>query len=1274
MKNLKTYHLSFLLMAVLLHLVMTSYGQAWQKNYGGDVVFGDVEQTIDGGFVSVGSASSVVFKVNGSGQEIWGYSVPSIYEYVNSQSVEVLGDGSIVAVGQAYISTPSFQQYLFLVKLDNAGNVIWEHFYQVANGSVGPFLISTSSSGGFFIGGQYNFLMKADDDGNELWRITSGGMRGLEATTDGGAVYLVNDNTTASDNLIVRKVNANGFIQWQKSYAGNNNLVGRQMTKTSDGGFTFTGFDHDGGAADYFILKINAVGDLEFLRHFGTNQNDVGQGIDQTQDGGYLVTGWSHVGGRITHLTRLNAQGDVLWERNYGAGEGLAVKEVGNGNIIMAARGVLLFYLNSDGSVFENVIKGNILEDLNADCNFQAGELGLEGWTVWANGPIRNFGRTDMFGNFEIEVDTGSYEVQPSIPGFVWQPCEPLLTASFVSEPDTNIVGPFLMQSVTATMVTISGYIYEDLNGNCQQDPGEMGIPNCPLIAADEPNWGNGFPQYTTTSDADGFYSFTVPAGEYYGVGLTNINNNPACSTCGFEFFEYVEAVPVTNNIGMQCLNGPPQHVSGFVFFDENENCMVDVGENGMTGWQLDIVKQGSMDTMKMDGILSSNGEFSASLDTGTYYFIITPPNYLFLPCQTVQVVQVLPGGTLPVLFPLMPFAECPKMTVDVGTSFIRPCMESKYVVQYCNEGTSLAEDAYVEITLPPDLVMGSSAIPSTPISNGVFSFDLGDMQPGECQNFWFNATLVCDSELGMTHCVEAHIYPDSICTDTAMFWDGSSVEVFANCDGDSVILTIMNNGWGDMAQPLEFIVVEDNVLIRDSTFQLDSDGSTNVVIYPNGSTIVLQAQQSFGHPGNSSPVVIVEGCGGDSISIGFVTQYPQNDADCFIDIDCRESVNSFDPNIKVAQPKGITAAHYITPETDLDYQITFQNLGTAPALDVIILDTLSQLLDTATLRVGVSSHDYNWELLSGNILKFTFEDINLLHASLDSTQSIGFVKYHIAQKNGNTAGTVIENSAGIYFDFNAPVITNTVVHRIPEPELFKTENINVCSGELFNGSLITENTILTDTVRYAFFDSIFIYEINVLPVFETNVEAEICEEEEFVFNGEVLTNAGVYTAELIGGNGCDSLVMLDLEVFPDLSEIIDTAVMTGSEIFGVLVFSDTTFIQDMIDENGCFYTVTYNVEIIVSTIDVLGNAAINISPNPNNGNFILKGQLPAAGKVSGIIYNVFGQEIKIVFKKESLNKNFTKEIYGANISSGTYYFLLRGDGWEVVKKLVVLK
>ena len=39
--------------------------------------------------------------------------------------------------------------------------------------------------------------------------------------------------------------------------------------------------------------------------------------------------------------------------------------------------------------------------------------------------------------------------------------------------------------------------------------------------------------------------------------------------------------------------------------------------------------------------------------------------------------------------------------------------------------------------------------------------------------------------------------------------WDEASIELIAECDGDSIRFTIMNIGTGDMEAPLGFIVIE---------------------------------------------------------------------------------------------------------------------------------------------------------------------------------------------------------------------------------------------------------------------------------------------------------------------------------------------------------------------------------------------------------------------------------------------------------------------------------
>ena len=87
--------------------------------------------------------------------------------------------------------------------------------------------------------------------------------------------------------------------------------------------------------------------------------------------------------------------------------------------------------------------------------------------------------------------------------------------------------------------------------------------------------------------------------------------------------------------------------------------------------------------------------------------------------------------------------------------------------------------------------------------------------------------------------------------------------------------------------------------------------------------------------------------------------------------------------------------------------------------------------MNASSIRPGASSHAYTWELRPGNILVFYFNNIMLPDSNVNEATSHGFVKFEIEQAPNNPDGTLIENTAAIYFDFNAPVITNTVFHTI---------------------------------------------------------------------------------------------------------------------------------------------------------------------------------------------------------------------------------------------------
>lgn len=132
---------------------------------------------------------------------------------------------------------------------------------------------------------------------------------------------------------------------------------------------------------------------------------------------------------------------------------------------------------------------------------------------------------------------------------------------------------------------------------------------------------------------------------------------------------------------------------------------------------------------------------------------------------------------------------------------------------------------------------------------------------------------------------------------------------------------------------------------------------------------------------------------------------------------------NSYDPNAKtVSLPEKISA----DTQDEFLYTIYFQNTGTAPAQDIYIIDTLSDNLDWSSFQFIRSSHVVGISDLGNGVKKFYFDGIWLPDSSTNFAESNGFVAFKIKEKPNNSAGTEVFNTGYIYFDQNAPIVTNT--------------------------------------------------------------------------------------------------------------------------------------------------------------------------------------------------------------------------------------------------------
>ena len=137
----------------------------------------------------------------------------------------------------------------------------------------------------------------------------------------------------------------------------------------------------------------------------------------------------------------------------------------------------------------------------------------------------------------------------------------------------------------------------------------------------------------------------------------------------------------------------------------------------------------------------------------------------------------------------------------------------------------------------------------------------------------------------------------------------------------------------------------------------------------------------------------------------------------------------SYDPNDKLVRPDREGDENLTLFDEMLEYTVRFQNTGNDTAFNVTIVDYLNDNLDWSTFHVVSASHPMRTNLDESGKVEFIFEDILLPDSTTNEPASHGFVKFEINPKSGLAENTIVENSAEIYFDFNPPIFTNTIVN-----------------------------------------------------------------------------------------------------------------------------------------------------------------------------------------------------------------------------------------------------
>ncbi len=474
--------------------------------------------------------------------------------------------------------------------------------------------------------------------------------------------------------------------------------------------------------------------------------------------------------------------------------------------------------------------------------------------------------------------------------------------------------------------------------------------------------------------------------------------------------------------------------INGHIRWDQDEFCLIDPNDPPLGGWLVTASGAGG----SFSTITDDNGFYEFYVPVGEYTVVPFPPSQAWEGCWDVGNVNALvEGGVATFDFIYTQLVSCPELAVSLSTPLLRRCFNSWYYVSICNIGTETAFAPEATLVLDDFLSFVASEEPGAVVDGQMINWTLGALEPGDCHEFWVRVLVSCDADLGQVHCSELFVTPDVLCVSTNPDWSGANLEVTGECDGNMVNFRVRNTGEGDLADPVQYIIIEDGVVLMDEPGLLDMLSVDNEEVYPvdaNGSTYTFEIAQAPDHPYTTSVSISVEGCGTNEqggFSTGFVTQFAQQTAAPTSAISCLENVGSYDPNDKGALPVGYGDQHYIVPETEINYRIRFQNTGTDTAFTVVIRDTLADELDLTSFRPGTASHDYELDIAGERTLIFTFNNILLPDSTTNLEASQGFVDFKISPDLSTPLETVIENEAAIYFDFNDPIVTNTVFHTL---------------------------------------------------------------------------------------------------------------------------------------------------------------------------------------------------------------------------------------------------
>jgi len=322
----------------------------------------------------------------------------------------------------------------------------------------------------------------------------------------------------------------------------------------------------------------------------------------------------------------------------------------------------------------------------------------------------------------------------------------------------------------------------------------------------------------------------------------------------------------------------------------------------------------------------------------------------------------------------------------------------------------------------------------------------------------------------------------------------------------------------------------------------------------------------------------------------------------------------------------------YCTAINDSNYRIDFPEVDSDTTI-IITLMIVNSCGDTNMVDVPITvlansradmSVSVCGQYVINNETIYNDTVIDIFHeaATANGCDSITHLNIHVFPNNNvEVYDTVVENDLPVLYNgvtFNTTTDTtfqltnqyfcDSIVHY----RLKVWENVvvhttwKICINDLENEGFGYVTSQSYDTVMYSYTshgaDSIVYMHIDVLPVYEIDVVDTICSNIQYYVGDNMVDSSGHYDIELLTTEGCDSLVHLDLTIYPAYDILISDTVCANNGTFfdGEQLFTEGTYIVNETTINDCDSIVTLQLTIKGKELEAIPLISPSLVTNDN--------------------------------------------------------------------------